>query len=106
LAIDPAHAAANNQHGILLRRAGEFAAAESAYRQALETDPQYLLAYYNLGVLLDLYLRRPTEALEYYELYQSSLAEPDQKVGRWIIDLRRRVGAADNAARVAQEDGQ
>ena len=106
LAIDSAHAAANNQYGILLRRAGKFAAAEDAYRRAIETDPQYLLAYYNLGVLLDLYLHRPAEALEYYELYQNSLGEPDQKVGRWIIDLRRRLGAADNAARVAQEDGQ
>jgi len=106
LAIDSAHAAANNQYGILLRRAGEFAAAEDAYRRAIETDPQYLLAYYNLGVLLDLYLHRPAEALEYYELYQNSLGEPDQKVGRWIIDLRRRLGATDNAARVAQGDGQ
>ena len=106
LAIDSAHAAANNQYGILLRRAGKFAAAEDAYRRAIATDPQYLLAYYNLGVLLDLYLHRPAEALEYYELYQNSLGEPDQKVGRWIIDLRRRLGAADNAARVAQEDGQ
>jgi tetratricopeptide (TPR) repeat protein len=106
LAIDPAHAVANNQHGILLRRAGEFAAAEDAYRRAIEADPQYLLAYYNLGVLLDLYLHRPAEALECYELYQSSLGEPDQKVGRWIIDLRRRLGSTDNAARVAQEGGQ
>jgi tetratricopeptide (TPR) repeat protein len=106
LAIDPVHAVANNQHGILLRRAGEFAAAEGAYRRAIEAEPQYLLAYYNLGVLLDLYLHRPAEALEYYERYQNSLGEPDQKVGRWIIDLRRRLGATDNAARVAQEDGQ
>jgi len=106
LAIDSAHAAANNQYGILLRRAGKFAAAEDAYRRAIATDPQYLLAYYNLGVLLDLYLHRPAEALEYYELYQNSLGEPDQKVGRWIIDLRRRLGATDNAARVAQGDGQ
>jgi hypothetical protein len=44
------------------------------------------------------------EALEHYELYQGSLAEPNETVGRWIIDLRRRVGNGD-AARVAQEDG-
>jgi tetratricopeptide (TPR) repeat protein len=88
----------------LLREDGEFAAAEQAYRRALETDPQHALAHYNFGVLLDIYLRRTAEALEQYELYQGSLAEPNEIVGRWIIDLRRRVGSTD-AARVAQEAG-
>ena len=104
LAIEPAHAIAHNQLGILLREQGEFAESEQAYRSAIEADPAYALAYYNLGVLLDLYLRRPDEALPLYEQYQSLLTEPDQRVGRWIIDLRRRLGVAD-AARVAQEDG-
>ena len=67
-------------------------------------NPDYGLAHYNLGVLLDLYLRRTSEALEHYEAYQASLAAPNETVARWIIDLRRRVGNAD-AARVAQEDG-
>jgi len=105
LTLEPDHAAANNQLGMLLRRAGDFAAAEAAYRRAIESDPNYLLAYYNLGVLLDLYLRRQDEALDYYEKYQNSLAEPDQQVARWIIDLRRRLGVTDDAARVAKEDG-
>jgi tetratricopeptide (TPR) repeat protein len=102
LAVDEGHAAANTQLGILLREDGEFDAAEAAYRRALETDPEHALAHYNLGVLLDLYLRRTAEALEHYEAYQRSLPEPNETVGRWIIDLRRRVGNAD-AARVAQE---
>lgn len=104
LAIEPGHAAANTQLGILLRAEGEFAAAERAYRRALATDPGHALAHYNLGVLLDVYLRRSAEALEHYEAYQGTLAEPNETVGRWIIDLRRRVGNG-SAARVAQEDG-
>jgi tetratricopeptide (TPR) repeat protein len=104
LALDAGHAAANTQLGILLREEGEFAAAEAAYRRALDANPEYGLAHYNLAVLLDLYLRRTAEALEHYEAYQASLAEPNETVARWIIDLRRRVGNAD-AARVAQEDG-
>lgn len=103
LALDGGHAAANTQLGILLREEGEFAAAEEAYRRALTSDPGHALAHYNLGVLLDVYLRRSAEALEHYEAYQSTLPEPNETVGRWIIDLRRRVGSA-GAARVAQEE--
>jgi tetratricopeptide (TPR) repeat protein len=104
LAIDPGHAAANTQLGILLRAQGKFQDAERAYRKALATDPNHALAHYNLGVLLDVYLRKPAEALEQYELYQSSLATPDETVGRWIVDLRRRGGNGNDAARVAKGD--
>jgi tetratricopeptide (TPR) repeat protein len=89
----------------VLRREGAFTEAEAAYRRAIATDPNYALTHYNLGVLLDLYLRRPEEALECYELYQSLLAEPNQTVGRWIVDLRRRLGLNDDATRVARETG-
>jgi Tfp pilus assembly protein PilF len=105
LAIDPNHAAANTERGIMLREQGKFAEAEAAYRRALAADPEHTLARYNLGVLLDVYLRRPNEALEQYELYQGSLNEPDANVAKWIVDLKRRVGNNDKAARVAQGDG-
>jgi Tfp pilus assembly protein PilF len=103
LGVDPGHAVANTQLGVLLREDGKFEEAEAAYRRALETNPDHSLAHYNLGVLLDLYLRRPAEALAHYEAYQGTLAEPNETVGRWIIDLRRRVGNGGDAARVAQE---
>jgi len=103
LAIDPSHAVANTQLGILLREQGEFGAAEQAYRRALDAESGHALAHHNLGVLLDIYLRRPAEALEQYELYQGSLAEPNEIVGRWIIDLRRRTGGG--TASVAKENG-
>jgi tetratricopeptide (TPR) repeat protein len=104
LAIDPGHAAANTQLGVLLREQGKFQDAERAYRKALATEPNHALAHYNLGVLLDVYLRKPAEALQHYELYQSSLAAPDETVGRWIVDLRRRSGNGNDAARVAKGD--
>lgn len=104
LEVDPAHVEANNELAILLRTEGRFEEAEQAYRRALEADPGYALAHYNFGVLLDLYLGRQAEALEHYEQYQSLSTQPDQQVGRWIIDLRRRLGVEDEP-RVAQEDG-
>lgn len=105
LALEPAHATASNRLGILLRKQGKFAEAEQAYLRAIESDPSYALALHNLGVLLDLYLYRPAEALQYYRRYQDLMVEPDAAVGRWIIDLERRVDVVDDAARVAQEDG-
>jgi lipoprotein NlpI len=102
LAIDPAFAPANNELGVWLREHGEIASAEAAYVQALDTDPSYATAHYNLAILLDVYLRRPAEALPHYQQYQQSLVEPDETVARWIVDLERRLRAAGE--RVAQDD--
>ncbi len=102
LALNPVHAEAHNQLGILLRRQGDFGAAEQAYADALAIAPDYALAHYNLGVLLDLYLKRPEEALPHYERYQT-LAGEDDRVKKWIIDLRRRLGITEPTTRIAQE---
>ena len=105
LTLAPDHPAANNEFGVLARQRGEFAEAEAAYRRAIDSDPAYALAHYNLGVLLDLYLRREAEALEQYEAYQALVPAPDEEVGRWVVDLRRRLGLSDETARVAREAG-
>lgn len=105
LALVPNHPAANNELGVLRREQGDFEAAEAAYRRALDGNPDHALAHYNLGVLLDLYLRREAEALEHYEAYQDLAGEPDDTVGRWVVDLRRRLGMPAETARVARETG-
>lgn len=105
LQLDPNHPEANNELGILLRKQGDFDGAEAAYRRALAARPDYALALYNLGVLLDLYLQRPAEALECYEAYQRVAPEPDERVARWIVDLRRRVPEDASAARLARGGG-
>ena len=101
LIVDPAHSAALNQLGMLLRRQGKFAEAESAYAKAITADPDYALAHYNLGVLNDLYLQRLDVALEHYERYQE-LAGDDQQVTKWIADLKRRISATQRTANVTE----
>lgn len=101
LMIDPEHTAALNQLGMLLRRQGKFPEAESAYLKAVAADPDYALAHYNLGVLNELYLQRLSVALQHYENYQSLRAE-DKQVRKWIVDLRRRVGATQRSANVTE----
>ncbi|MBT8089574.1 MAG: tetratricopeptide repeat protein [Gammaproteobacteria bacterium] len=100
LAINPGHAAALNQLGMLLRRNGNFLEAEAAYLKAVTVKPDYALAHYNLGVLNELYLQRLDVALQHFEAYQALVGE-DKQVEKWIADLRRRVAAHQRTANVA-----
>lgn len=101
LHIDPEHARALNQLGMLLRRQGKFTEAESAYLLAVDSDPDYALAHHNLGVLNDLYLRRLEMALDHYEQYQE-LVGNDHQVSQWIADLQRRIDRRQNTARLSK----
>ncbi len=101
LALDPTHAAALNQQGMLYRKNGNFLEAEAAYMKAVTASPDYALAHYNLGVLNELYLQRLDTALQHFEQYQSLVGE-DKQVEKWIADLRRRVAANQRTANVAE----
>lgn len=90
-----------NELGVLGRRQGRFADAEQAYLRAIQLEPDYAPAYYNLGVLYELYLPRPELALQNYERYLE-LGGADgvsNDVEKWVADLRRRVGATPKTAR-------
>jgi tetratricopeptide (TPR) repeat protein len=101
LALNPNHAAALNQQGMLLRRNGKFIEAEAAYLKAVTASPDYALAHYNLGVLNELYLQRLDVALQHFQDYQALVGE-DKQVEKWITDLTRRVAASQRTANVAE----
>jgi tetratricopeptide (TPR) repeat protein len=88
-----ANAAAHNQLGIVYRKLGRFADADQSYQRAVQVDPDYALAWLNLGVLCDLYLQQPERALEAFERYLAIAPAPDEKVVAWVAELKRRVGA-------------
>jgi tetratricopeptide (TPR) repeat protein len=73
------------------RQTGDFHKAQSAYEKALSFQPDYALAHYNYGILLDLYLQKPAQALLHYERYQTLQNKPDKQVQDWIKELKRRV---------------
>lgn len=93
VAANPANCAARTELGVLLRRGGEFDAAEAHYLACLEYQPDYQAAHLNLGILYDLYLGRLDEALTAYRRYQNLTAEPDRRVEIWVVDLERRLGS-------------
>jgi len=90
--------AALNQQAIALRQQGEFAKAREAYEAALAADASYATACLNLGILHDLYLGQPAEALAMYSRYLALTPAGDTAVGKWVADLKNRVPAPAPAA--------
>ena len=66
LALDSRHAPASINLGTLYYNRGEFLKAEQLYRMATEADPDYALAFFDHGNVLD-ELRRLPEAIEAYK---------------------------------------
>lgn len=90
---DATSAIANNYLGVAQRNLGKFKEAETAYQAAVAADDNYAAAHLNLGVLYDMYLQQPEQALQQYERYQQLLTTPDTKVASWIKELHARTGA-------------
>lgn len=83
-----------NRQAVQWRERGEFAKARAAYEQALAADPAYAPAALNLGVLHDLYLGQPDQALPLYEKYLALTPGGDAAVAKWVADLKKRRPAA------------
>jgi tetratricopeptide (TPR) repeat protein len=87
-----------NELGIAYRELGKFEQARESYERAIGIDPAYAAAQLNLGILLDIYLWDGAGALAAYERYLA-LAGNDEKVGKWIVELRNRRPAQAVASR-------
>lgn len=91
LKLDIGHPVANNELGLLYRKAGKFNAARTAYENAIKDNDDYLPVKINLGVLCDLYLHDFQCALEQFEEYLE-LKPDDKTVEIWVADVKRRLG--------------
>jgi tetratricopeptide (TPR) repeat protein len=85
--LNPQNKVAFNWLGILHRETGELDRARQSYERALAIDPDYALAHYNLGLLLDAHLKRPTDALPHYREYLRLSKNDDLKVMAWIAEI-------------------
>lgn len=88
---NPQNAVAQNGLGRAYRELGQYDRAERAYEKALSLKPDYAEAQFNLGILLDRYLKRPELALAAYERYLSLTEDEELRVQAWIADLRERL---------------
>ncbi|HXY05762.1 MAG TPA: tetratricopeptide repeat protein [Burkholderiaceae bacterium] len=91
-----------NQLGIAYRQQGQFDKARQAYEHAIALDPNYASANLNLGILFDLYLWDSKRALELYDRYLT-LSGGDEKVNKWVVDLKNRNRERTAVARKEQE---
>lgn len=91
IAVNDSNVFAWNQLAALLRDAGRFDESLQCYTEALARWPDYGDAHRNLGILFDLYLHQPQQALEHYRAAQALREEPDKQLAGWIVDLERRL---------------
>jgi len=99
LKVNPKSAVSLNHLGIIYRGKGKFNEARENYENALRIDPNYAYAHLNFGILLDLYLGELENALAHYQRFQQLAPKEDKEVMKWIVDLERRIKAANKAAK-------
>ncbi len=87
----PQDAGVQDALGITYRNLGRFRDAETAYRTSLTAAPERAATHRNIGVLLDLYLRQPAEALPHFERFLALGGASDKQVSAWIAELKQRV---------------
>ncbi|WOX04205.1 tetratricopeptide repeat protein [Microbulbifer pacificus] len=80
-----------NSLGVLLRDQGKFEDARVAYESALAHWPDFAMAHRNLGILFDLYLHKPEQALHHYREARAIEQAEDKVLAGWIVDLERRM---------------
>ncbi|MEW5755032.1 MAG: tetratricopeptide repeat protein [Pseudomonadota bacterium] len=101
LELKPNFPAVLNHLAYLHRTQGRFELALKTYEQALKIDPAYADTHLNLGILYDLYLMEPVNALRQYQIYVDMARPPENDpVRKWVTDLSTR------AEKTAQEPQQ
>ena len=90
---NPGDYVALNNMGVIKRKQGDFLGAEKLYQQAIDKNAEYGNAHHNIAILYDLYTHDLDKALQHYLKYQEINKNSDDLVGKWIVDLERRIAS-------------
>lgn len=74
----------------LQRVEGKYVAAQNTYAKALAVWPDFPEAHLNIGVIYDIYLNHPIRAQKHMEAYLFLKKEPDERVLKWVEEVRSR----------------
>lgn len=90
LSINPANDVALMQLALLDQAQGKFRESEAGLLKAESVNGNNASVHYNLGVLYELYLQNPGQAVKHYRRYvELSNSEDKALVERWILLLER-----------------
>jgi hypothetical protein len=78
--------------GLVQRKQGYFSDAHSTYLAALDVWRDFPEAHLNLAILYDLYANKPEEAQKHYEAYSFLSGGKDEKVHKWLAEVKQRTG--------------
>lgn len=93
---DKSDAIAYNHLAIIQRHEGLFKPARENYGRAIRADPEYANAHLNLGILLDIYFQDFPRALKHYQIFQELTGNEDERVEKWVLDIKRRIETGNN----------
>jgi tetratricopeptide (TPR) repeat protein len=79
-----------NNLGWLYTEKKKFKEAEKAYLKAVNLNPNYANAYYNLGLLYDLHLKDELGAIECFEKYVELKGERTASVKKRLAEIRQK----------------
>ncbi|MFN3467356.1 MAG: tetratricopeptide repeat protein, partial [Candidatus Brocadiales bacterium] len=79
-----------NNLGWLYTEKKRFKEAEKVYLKAVQLNPKYANAYYNLGLLYDLHLKDDLGAIECFERYVELKGERTASVKKRLAEIRQR----------------
>ncbi len=88
---------ARNLLAVISRQMNDFSKAEKLHKENLSIWGGYAEGYKNLGVLYDLYMGKPELAMPYYQQYNALFEENNRQVLGWVLDIKRRLIAQDQA---------
>ncbi len=98
ISLDSADFVAYNHRGVIQRKRGNFTSAKEMYLAALKHNPNYANAHLNIAVLYDIYMYDLERAMQHYKKYQLLTGNQDALVGKWIVDLERRISVKNKGA--------
>ncbi len=76
--------------GLAYRKAGRLNEALKSYQASLGIDPNQPAVLYNMGILYDLYLQQPKDAIKVYQRYVQLAGPHTPQVQGWIEALAKK----------------
>lgn len=86
---NPGMPQAYNMLGFIEVARGNMSKAMEHYQKAVALKQDYALAYYNMGLLHDIYLHDTAKAVQHYKRYLELTNHQDKKTADWVAELER-----------------